>query len=397
LGYQATCINNIVLSRKIRILECIRQGKVGGGESYLLSLIEHMDRERFEPIVLSFTDGQMMERLAELNVRTHIIHTERPFDWRVWGQVKQLMIDEQIDIVHAHGTRANSNVFRSAKQLNLPIVYTCHAWSFHPGQSALVNRLRILSERFLVRQADVNVCGALASRESGRKHFGTFNPEIIYNSIDQDRFNPGNEFKPIREELNIGKDEVIVISIARFTKQKQPQALVKAFAKVAALHSNVRLVMVGDGEDKDETVALAQTLGISDRIIFQPFRQDVADLLAASDIYVLPSLWEAFSIALLEALYMGKAVVATNVDGTPEAVTDGVNGLLVSPDNLIDGTAEAISKLVADPELRKQMQQKAHEMVYGKYNAEDMAKGNERVYETLFNNKHPKSSKVALA
>src|ERR1700734_2851258 len=106
--------------RKIRILEGIRQGKIGGGESYLLSLVENLDRSRFEPVVLSFTEGPMVDRLRAQGISTHVIHTERPFDWRVWKKVAALIREENIQLVHAHGTRANSNMFWAAKKLNIP-------------------------------------------------------------------------------------------------------------------------------------------------------------------------------------------------------------------------------------------------------------------------------------
>jgi hypothetical protein len=75
----------------------------------------------------------MLERARKLGVEAHVIYTETPYDLRVWGKVKQFMIDHKIDIVHAHGTRANSNVFW-AKKLGLPIIYTVHGWSFHQNQ-----------------------------------------------------------------------------------------------------------------------------------------------------------------------------------------------------------------------------------------------------------------------
>src|SRR5579871_2763006 len=107
----------VVMANKIRVLECIRQGKIGGGESHLLSLTAHLDRTRFEPVVLSFTDGPMIERLREMGVETRLIHTEKPFDFRIWRQVKRLLEAEAPDIVHAHGTRANSNVLWAARSL----------------------------------------------------------------------------------------------------------------------------------------------------------------------------------------------------------------------------------------------------------------------------------------
>jgi hypothetical protein len=75
----------------------------------------------------------MLERAR--NLEAHVIYTETPYDLRVWGKVKQFMIDHKIDIVHAHGTRANSNVFWAAKKLGLPIIYTVHGWSFHQNQN----------------------------------------------------------------------------------------------------------------------------------------------------------------------------------------------------------------------------------------------------------------------
>src|SRR5258708_37096045 len=103
------------MANKIKILECIRQGLIGGGESHLLSLVENLDRSRFYPVVLSFTDGPMIDPLKQMGVECHIIHTEKPFDFTKWKQVKNLLKEKQIDIVHAHGTRANSNILWAAR------------------------------------------------------------------------------------------------------------------------------------------------------------------------------------------------------------------------------------------------------------------------------------------
>ena len=107
----------------IRVLEVIRQGQSGGGESHLLDLISYLDRSRIEPVCLSFTDGEMVNRLTKMGVVCHIIETEKPFDLHVQRQIKQLIIDNHIDIVHAHGSRAASNVLWPARSLLLYILY----------------------------------------------------------------------------------------------------------------------------------------------------------------------------------------------------------------------------------------------------------------------------------
>ena len=369
--------------KKIRVLECIRQGKIGGGESYLLGLVENMDKAAFEPVVLAFTDGPMMERLRSIGIRAHIIHTEKPFDWSVWKKVRELMIKEEIDIVHAHGTRANSNVFWAAKQLKLPLIYTCHAWSFHPDQNYFIKKIRIRSERFLTGKADINICGSAANGQEGRKLFRDFSPRIIYNSIDPGKFNPYGKYKNIRAELGIKEDELVLVSIARFTLQKQPLKLIEAFKTIAQRVDNIKLLMVGDGEEKQQAIKLIDKWGLNDRIILQPFRQDIPDILSASDIFILPSLWEAFPIALLEAMSMGKAVIGTSVDGTPEIIEDKVNGLLIPVQNMVQHIADAVTLLAEDSHLRKKLQTKAVETIYGKYNVDKLAEENEKIYYEL--------------
>lgn len=371
--------------KKIKILEGIRQGKIGGGESYLLSLVENLDREHFEPVVVSFTDGPMVERLKSLGIKTHVIYTEKPFDFRVWGRVQKLIEEEGIDIVHAHGTRAASNMFWAAKKTARPLVYTCHAWSFHLDQNRVVKKLRIWGEQYLTAKADVNICGSQSNVETGRRLFKAFNAVVINNSIDPKRFNPYGVFKNIREELAIAADEIVIASIARFTLQKQPLKLIAAFAAVCKKAANVKLLMVGDGEQKEEAIKLIQKLNLQDKIILQPFRQDIPDVLAAVDIFVLPSLWEALPIALLEAMSMGKAVIGTNVDGTPELIEHEKNGLLITLDGLEKNIADALIRLCTDEELRRRLQQNAIKSIYNSYNVETLARKNEAVYLQLRN------------
>jgi glycosyltransferase involved in cell wall biosynthesis len=369
--------------KKIRILEGIRQGKIGGGESYLLGLVENLDRDHFEPVVLSFTDGPMVDRLRAQGIETHVLHTETPFDIRIGKRVKNLIAGLDIDIVHAHGTRACSNLLWAARRLHLPMIYTCHAWSFHLDQQMLVKKMRIWSEDFLTSRVDVNICGCEANKNTGKRLFRDFDAVVINNSIDPRRFNPYEEYKNIRAELGIGKDELVIVSVARFTSQKQPLKLIRAFARLSGRVPNARLLMIGDGEEKEAAIKLIGSLGIGDKVILQPFRQDIPDVLAASDIYVLPSLWEAFPIALLEAMSMGKAVIGTNVDGTPEIIRDRENGLLIGIDDLEAGLEKALWELSTDRELRERLQQNAISSIYNKYTVENLARKNENIYREL--------------
>ncbi|HUQ64514.1 MAG TPA: glycosyltransferase, partial [Flavitalea sp.] len=304
--------------QKIKVLECIRQGQIGGGESHLLSLVENLDKERFEPIVLSFTDGPMIGRLKEMNIPVHVIHTTKPFDIRKWPEVKRFLVQEKPALVHAHGTRANSNVLRAAQSLHIPLVYTIHGWSFHPDQNAIVRNVRVMGERYLTSKSDLNISVSASNQQTGKNYIPTFQSTVINNGIDILKFNPNKRFKNVRQELGIPQDKLLILFIARFTSHKQPLALIRAFTEAYKKNDQLHLLMVGDGDEKEAAIKIITESGLGENITLCSFRQDVPDVLAAADIFVLPSLWEGLPIGLLEAMAMGKAIIASNVDGTSE-------------------------------------------------------------------------------
>jgi glycosyltransferase involved in cell wall biosynthesis len=371
------------IKSKIRVLECIRQGQIGGGESHLLSLSTNLDKGVFEPIVLSFTDGPMIDILKEKGIQTHIIFTERPFNIFIWKKVKKLIKENEIDIIHAHGTRANSNVFWAAKSLNIPLIYTIHGWSFHDDQKPLVKKFRILSEKFLTSRANLNISVSESNKQSGQKYIRSFSSTVVNNGIDQEKFNPTKSFTSIRQELGIDKNTTLLLFIARFTAHKQPLTLIRAFAAVVKKLPALKLLMVGDGDEKSAALVLAKELSIEKNIIFLPFRQDVPAILNAADIFILPSLWEGLPIGLLEAMSMGKAVIATKVDGTSEIVKHQVNGYLIDVNNLQHNLAEAIILLASDSHLRQKFGTNAIDTVKHHFNAASMTRQIENIYSSL--------------
>jgi glycosyltransferase involved in cell wall biosynthesis len=374
------------MERKIRVLECIRQGQIGGGETHLLSLVENLDRSRFEPVVLSFTEGPMVERLRAMGVRTHVLYTERPFDVTKWRKVKQLMAAEGVDLVHAHGTRASSNTLWAARRLGIPLVYTVHGWSFHDDQPYWVRRVRILGERWITARSAVNIAVSASSRQTGVEKIAGFQAVVVNNGIDQRKFSPGREFADVRAELNISKDAVLVLFLARFTAHKQPLTLIRAFHEAVEKMAGLQLLMVGEGDEKEEGMRLVTELGLQGKVHFSPFRQDVPHVLAAADIFVLPSLWEGLPIGLLEAMAMRKAVIGTKVDGTREVLRDGENGLVVEPGD-VGALAAAILRLAGDGELRESMGARAVETVRDRFNAAVMTKEIENIYNITWSSK----------
>ncbi len=370
-------------TKKIKVLECIRQGQIGGGESHLLSLVENLDRTKYDPIVLSFTDGPMVDRLKEMEVPTHVIKSTKAFDFNIWKKVKHFLISEKIELIHAHGSRANSNLNVVARKLKIPIIYSIHGWSFHNDQPFWKKKIRILGESWLTKNSTVNISVSASNRDSGKIYISAFNSTVVNNGIDENKFNPAKYDCTLRNELGYRDDDIIVLFIARFTSHKQPLTLIKAFAKALPQLPEIKLLMVGEGDQKETALQLVNELNIKDKIKFLPFRQDVPNLLAAADIFVLPSLWEGLPIGLLEAMSMGKAIIATEVDGTMEIVKNEENGLLITVANLESELASAILRMGKDSRLRKRFGAAARETVKNSFNAGKMTRQIEAIYEKL--------------
>ena len=366
----------------IRVLEVIRQGQIGGGESHVIDLVTGFDRNKIEPIVLAFTGGQMIDHLRNCGIKCYVEETSRAFDAKVMRAIKKIIDDEKIDIIHAHGSRAASNLVLLARCMHRPFVYTVHGWSFHQDQSSLVYKIRAISERLICHFSDCVICVSDSNRVSGRETFGLQKAEVIENGINLDRFNHGGKFGDIRGELGIGSEDFIVGFIARVTLQKAPLDFVKAVAIAHKKNGCIKGLLVGDGDMKDEVYDYIHTHRLEDCFYLSPFRTDVPDLLNAIDVYCLPSLWEGLSIALLEAMAMRKALVVTPTDGTTEVITNGENGIVVDfnqPERLADAFVEYCN----NPDEVSAYGRKAQEVIRQRFDSKRVSAKVTEIYQSL--------------
>jgi glycosyltransferase involved in cell wall biosynthesis len=370
---------------KVKVLHCIRQGMVGGGESHLIDLINNLDTEKFESYVLSFTDGPMITHFQSKGIQCFVVPTTRPFDIFVWNRVKQILKKNAIDLIHVHGTRAFSNAFFAALMKRKPIVYTVHGWSFNSFQVPVKRRLSVLIETFFTRLADTTINVSNNNKQLGQKYIKSFKSEVIQNGIDLDKFNPDREYKDLRKEFGIPKDKVVIGFVARMTEQKDPITLIRAFNAVLeqATKNKYFLLFVGDGDLKDAVIKETGKLGLDKNVVyFESFRQDIPDILKCIDIFCLPSLWEGLSLGLLEAMAMKKAVIATAVDGTKEVVKNNENGMLFPPTNA-EKLSELILEVGEDSDLREKIAEEALRTVTANYSVKRMTQSVEKVYDSL--------------
>ena len=170
--------------------------------------------------------------------------------------------------------------------------------------------------------------------------------------------------------------------MARITFQKDPLTFIRAAKIVREERPQIKFLMIGDGELKEEVIAEARKLNIYDSVIFSPFRTDVKDVLASVDVFVLPSLWEVIPLALLEAMAMEKLCIATNIKGTTEALVHKENGLLFNPGKP-EELAEQIIAAYDDKDLSLKLRKNARETVVKSFDLKKLVRANETLYSDI--------------
>jgi glycosyltransferase involved in cell wall biosynthesis len=170
---------------------------------------------------------------------------------------------------------------------------------------------------------------------------------LVPNGVDLERFAPRPQSGALRASLGLPPSAPVAVSVGRHVPEKGYRHLVDATALVERARPGVHWVLVGDGELRGQLEAQARRLGLGSRVHFTGWRDDVADVLALADVFVLPSESEGFGRVLVEAMAMGRAVVATAVGGVPDVVVAGETGLLVRPADPV-ALADAVQALLAD-------------------------------------------------
>lgn len=346
------------------ILHSIRQGKIGGGESHVLSLVSRLDPKEYRSIVVAMTDGPMIDELKKIGVKSYVIHTLKPFNPLITKELCKIIKEENVDLIHAHGTRAASNSLRSAKKTNTPMIYTVHGWAFHIDQSPIPFYFRRASESYLTKNVNRTICVSFANERLGQELFRLKNSVVIHNGVDFEKFDHEKHHRSaLRSELSIPEDAYLISYIVRMTMQKDPINLVESIAVAVKKSPKLHFLIVGDGELMTSVKSTIKQLRIGSHITLAGFRSDIPEVLSASDAYTLPSLWEGLPIGIIEAMAMKKAIVASNIEANAEMITNGEHGILVpvkQPEELAQAFATIANNKVLSDEFAKNAFNKAN-------------------------------------
>ena len=249
------------------------------------------------------------------------------------------------DLVHAHGLRAAMDGTLAARRAGVPAVVTLHNLIKPDVSGRLTARLFGWVEPFVVRAgAKTFVPSAeMAGDLTARTGLAPGRIEVLHAGAGEAP-TPRRSRAEVRAEVGVSGDDRLVVSVARLHPQKALDVMLDA---VASLPANVTLVVIGEGPLRGDLEAVAERLGVAGRVRFLGFRTDVADYIAAADVFCLSSLWEAVPLAAQEAVLLGVPVVATDVGGLPELIVDGASGRLV-PKNDASALAKALEETLSD-------------------------------------------------
>ena len=216
----------------------------------------------------------------------------------------------------------------------------------------------------------------------------------ISNSVDVNRYGDRSGRAALRLELGLNEEHKVAVMVATFKEQKGHRFLLEAMQAVVSQRPDLKVLFAGDGELRTALQERALELHLENNVFFLGNRADIPALLAASDYFILPSLWEGLPMALIEAMASGLPVIATRVSGTNQVIVHGETGLLVEPGNSSE-LAQAILKMASDPSMARQMGRAARQRVEVHFGAQKQA----LEYLDLFNsgsNCPPHSNMIAL-
>jgi len=356
---------------KVTVVHIITKLELGGAQQNTLFTVSHLNPERYEPVLISGTEGLLVEEAKQLNrVRffliPELVREISPFKdmmafLKIAGVLRAIKQHVQSNagnaqndiVVHTHSSKAGILGRWAARLTGIRhIVHTVHGFSFHAFQPPLVRAFYIFLERLTASITRAFILVSRANMEEGLKEkiFNTDQAMLIRSGIDISEYQSVRSDRiAMRASLGITNGDPVVAMVACFKPQKAPLDFVKTARLVIDEHEQVEFLLVGDGVLRSQIKELAEQLKISDKVHLAGWRMDVPEIMNSIEILVLTSLWEGLPRVLPQAMAAGVPVVASDVNGSREAISDGINGFLTRPHD-VQGMARKILYLLTHPD-----------------------------------------------
>ncbi|WP_079527252.1 glycosyltransferase family 4 protein [Halobacillus hunanensis] len=301
----------------MKVLHLNAGNETGGGMNHILSLLNELNHE--EVILGVLEDGEMVHRASELGIPTVHFKQAFPFDLSVLFQIKRYIQQENIDIIHTHGPRANVLLRMLKSKISIPWVLTLHS---DPNDDFIGHGVKGELFMHLHKRAIRSADHCLAISERFHKKLLQMNiPDhkitTIYNGID---FSVRPEVNLQREDLGFKEEDFLVAMVARFEAVKQHELALNSFASFLEENKQAHLLLLGDGTLEDQLKRQCKALKVEDHVHFLGFRSDVEAVLPMVDLTLLTSKSESFPLVLLESARARVPAITTDVGGVDKLI-----------------------------------------------------------------------------
>lgn len=359
----------------IKVLHVLTDTNVGGAGRYLFNLIAGWPSEDCDFVVACPGGGELERELKDKRIKYYTLSGgESSIKFKHVVELFQIIKREHIDIVHTHASLSGRIAGRLA---GCRVILTRHGIS--TGNKGFIKRLlsyaiaRMFTDKIIAISRAVKIdlieTGVPADMI-----------KIIHNGIDLSKIHGTGH--SLREELGVSNDIPLIGIVARIVWEKGYEYAIKAMPPVLKQYPSALLVVVGDGPLKLKMQELAKKLSIDKNIVFLGYRRDVEKLVSDFDVFVLPSVSEGLGLSLLEAMALGKPVIATEVGGIPEVIKNESNGLLVNPRD--EGAlALGILRILSSKDFSRSLAESAKKTVYEKFSAQSMAFHTAELYKDI--------------
>jgi glycosyltransferase involved in cell wall biosynthesis len=311
-----------------RILHLFVTLPVGGAENLLLSLLSKLDAQRFSSLVCCIGErGELGERLLAMGfhlIELHLLN-KGGMDRRVVPALVDLIRREHIDLVHSQLYHANFYGRLAARKAGIPAVISIH----NTYDKRKLHRQ--IANWYLGRHTDAIIVGSedIKCDVMRYDHVPASRIEVIPNSVDISRSSSALSRSEARARLGLAERDLVLGTVGRLEEQKGHRHLIEALALMRQRGVSARLLLVGEGRKRRALEALIADLGLAQQVMLLGTREDLGDLFRAMDMFVMPSLWEGLSLAMLSAMAAGLPVVATSVGGVSEVFCEDEYGFSV--------------------------------------------------------------------
>ncbi len=358
--------------------------RFAGTEQHIFDLACGLRQEQLAPCVACPANSPLAERLLHASIRVQPVEKRGLVDRQAIAAIRRLARGDNVDVVHAHnGRTALIAALALRSHPRIPLVVTQH---FLRPDHLSRRGYRALISTVGHRWVNSRVARFIAISESvrtallDRREAAAGNIALVPNGISDPDTSTLRSPAEVRNEFRIPTNAPLVVCVARLEPEKDLATLVRAIADVRVSHAETVCLVVGEGSERSSLMSQIHRLGLDDIVRLIGYRTDPLAIVATADLFVLPSLAEPFGLVVVEAMALGKAVVAIRAGGPSEIVKEGETGLLVPPG---DSTAfaAAICGLLADRRRAEQLGQSGRERFKKHYTREQMSRATINVYE----------------